>query len=43
MDLTQASRESSKMGKPSAVQALGVVGTEKQCVATYQIFAELPG
>ena len=43
MDLTQANSESRKMDKPSAVQAREVVRTEKHLVATYQIFAGLPG
>ena len=43
MDLTQANPESRKIDNPSEVQARGVVGTEKQLVTTYQIFAGLRG
>ena len=43
MDLNQANPESREMDKPSEVQAREVVGTEKQLVAKYQIFAGLRG
>ena len=43
MDLTQTNPESCKMDNSSEVQAREVVGTKKQLVTTYQIFAGLRG